>query len=722
MKSVHSKNSLPFLNRELSWLCFNERVLEEAEDPETPLLEKFFFLSVFSENLDEFFMIRVAGVYTKLSQGLTFSNAADGLDLVTLSQRIRKKVLLLQKRKETYSKTIIQNDLVKEKLFLLSPKDLDSKKLKFLDDYYRLSIAPALSPITIDVSHPFPFLSNLVTYLLIEFEDESLSFGLIQIPYLLERVIEISQKGETNQFFLFLEDIISFYSQELFQRKIRSKTLVRVTRDFDYSFKKSYVNDLKKSVSEKIIARHNQRAVRLEHTPGGSERLLSFVKEKLHLRGDQVYAFEFPYDYKGFRELVKLPLAHLKFPKFNPRIPPRLVLSENIFKCLDEGDLLLHHPYESFYTVGEFIQTAARDPKTVAIKQTLYRSSASSPMLEFLMEAARSGKDVTALIELTARFDEETNLDWSKRLVSSGVKVVYGFVGFKTHCKISLVLRKEKGRLSKYSHLSTGNYNPQTANAYTDLGLLTKNEEIGNDLIKIFNILTSFNGSFFQDKASLAKIKLPKFKHLIPAPFCMREVLIEFIRKTKDFKKEGIPGLIVIKVNALIDPYIIKELYEASSRGVKIHLLVRSACSLRPGLEGFSENIIVTSIVDRFLEHSRIFYFKSESIDKLFLGSADLMERNLNSRIEVLFPILEEDLKNRVIGEILQTYFQDNVKARYLLPDGQYVSPKRTKKKLRAQSKFIELARSEGVKSEPYKRAIYHYLQKKGKRPVLYDN
>ena len=723
--------SFPFLNRDLSWLNFNERVLEEAEDPTTPLFEKLRFLSIYSENLDEFFMIRVAGLMKSLQNGQLCCDTPDGLDISVLLGRLRRKIMNLQKRQTSLFSSLVKAELKSEGFSFVRYHDLNREQRKVMQSYYNESVYSALTPISIGISHPFPFLSNLASYLVLEFEEKSdkseksagTSLGLIQIPGLLDRYIEIPLKNmDGNRQFLLLEDLVANFAEKLFQREIKSRFIIRVTRNFDYTFSKSHIHDFKKSVAQKINERHQQKAVRLQYSLGASSNLLKTVKEKCHLSFSDMYLYEYPYDYSGIKEFIKLPYPKLKFPDFNPRIPSRLAMSEDIFKCIEEEDLLVHHPFESFYTIGEFVQTAARDPHTVSIKQTLYRSSGVSPIIEFLMEAARNGKDVTVVIELTARFDEQANIDWAKRLESSGVKVIYGFVGLKTHCKLSLVLRKENGKLSKYSHLSTGNYNPQTARLYTDLGLLTKNQEIGNDLVKVFNVLTALNGTSFRDGVSIQGLKVPDFSHIIVAPFSMREQIISYIRKVKEDENDVESGLIILKVNALIDAAIIKELYEASSRGVKIHLIVRGACSLRPGLEGFSQNIIVTSVVDRFLEHSRIFYFKSTKIDKLLLGSADLMGRNLSSRIEVLFPILEEKVKSRIVGQILHTYSRDNVKARYLLADGRYVLSKKTKKPLRAQTKLIEYARSDGFKSLPYKKAIYHYLQKKGTRPIMYDS
>lgn len=728
MKELLEESFFPFINRDLSWLNFNERVLEEAEDPLTPLFEKLRFLSIYSDNLDEFFMIRVAGYRQKLQHGQFFCDTPDGLEISSLMGKMRHKILFLQQRQESVFSDLCSSELKKRGLHLLSYSELSNKQKDSLDVYFEASVYPALTPLNVDVSHPFPYLSNLVSYLAFELEESvetkmPLSIGLIQIPSLLERLIEIPEEGyEKRRNFILLEDLVSNKADTLFQKRIKSKVIIRVTRDFDYSLEKRPIHDFKKSVAEKINERHNQKAVRLQYTIGASPSLLSMVKKKLGLNYEEMYLFSMPYDYRGIKELVKLPYPKLKFPLFNPRIPSHLGLSEDIFKCIGDSDLLVHHPFESFYTVGEFIRTASKDPHTVAIRQTLYRSSGNSPIIGFLMEAARNGKDVTVVIELTARFDEQANIDWSRRLEHSGAKVVYGFVGMKTHCKLTLVLRKENGKLAKYTHLSTGNYNPQTANLYTDLGLLTKNEEIANDAVKVFNILTGLNGMTFRDGSSLRKVNLPPLKRLILAPLSMRRDLISFIRGVSGDQMSEAPGLIIIKVNALIEPRIIKELYAASSRGVKIHLIVRGACSLRPGLEGISKNIIVTSIVDRFLEHSRIFYFKSSKIDKLYLGSADLMGRNLNSRIEILFPILQESIKNRVIGQILHTYSRDNVKARYLLSDGSYVHAKQVKKKIQAQSKFIEIARSDGFKSHPYKKAIYYYLRKKGTRPIVYDS
>ena len=715
---LNSSKKLPYINRELSWLKFNERILEEAENEKTPLLERLRFLCIFMDNLNEFFMIRVGSLVEKSKQGHVCCVRSYPFEILHLLKKIRQEVFLLQERHENLLRSLIKNRLSKNKIFIKTYKSLSLDQQKEIKEYYFESIFPTLTPVVVGASHSFPFLNNLVNYLFVEFEETGESktdsaIGFVQVPSLLDSLIEVSEEKNKGRSFILLEKIVIEFVGEIFGgRKIKSLALVKVTRNLDYHLLKSNINNLKDSVAKKIITRENQRIIRLECSKRASPFLVSLIKKKLNLKDSQIYFSRYFYACEGFKKIVDLPCPELKFPLFNPRIPSRLVLSDDIFSCIREEDLLVHHPYESFYTIGEFIQTAAKDPQTVAIKQTLYRSSGDSPIVHSLMEAVRNGKDVTIIIELMARFDERNNIDWAQKLERAGVKVSYGFVGLKTHCKISIVLRKEQGKIVTYSHLSTGNYNNATANLYTDLGLLTKNEKIGSELVRLFNMITSL---------SFHSIRKNPFEYLIIAPHDMRKKLIGFIREVRNSSSQDSTRFIIIKINALVDPLVIGELYAASNKGVKIHLIVRGACSLRPGLASYSENIIVTSVIDRFLEHSRIFYFKSKSNERLFLGSADIMPRNFDSRVEVLFPILQENVRSRVINEILSTYCKDNVKARFLLANGKYDFIKTKKEKVRAQSKLIELARSDGFKSLPYKKAIHYDLSKDGSRPIVYE-
>ena len=595
---------IPYINRELSWLKFNERILEEAENEENPLLERLRFLCIYQDNLDEFFMIRVGGLVGQRKQGKVYCSGFCSREISSLLVRIRDEAHKQKEKHEYLLEDLISNQLPLKGIVLKQYRELSFEEKSELKEYYKRSVFPVLTPVVVGASHPFPFLSNLNSYLFVEFEKGcgtlgSSSIGFIQIPSLLESLVEISSTQQGKRVFVLIETMIEEFAEEVFgDRKIKSKTLLRVIRNLDYRFLESNISNLKEVIEKKIITREIQSVVRLELSSNSSPFLVHYIKESLKLKDDVFYFSQFFCASKGLKKLVGLPYPELKFKEFNPRIPSRLVLSEDIFSCIREEDLLVHHPFESFYTIGEFIQTAANDPQTIAIKQTLYRSSGDSPIIQSLIEAVRNGKDVTVVIELMARFDEKNNIDWAKKLEKSGVKVSYGFVALKTHCKLSIVLRREGEKIVKYSHLSTGNYNTETAQLYTDLGLLTSHDGIGDEVLRIFNMITSLN---------INSLKADPFRFLIAAPHDMRKKVISLIREVKKSNSRGVPCFIIIKVNSLVDPIVIRELYSASNSGVKIHLIVRGACCLRPGLEGYSKNIIVTSIIDRFLEHSRIF-------------------------------------------------------------------------------------------------------------------
>ena len=479
------------------------------------------------------------------------------------------------------------------------------------------------------------------------------------------------------------------------------------------------VVDLLKSLQTELINRELQEVVRVEVDEDLPDSILTWLCAALDVSEDDIYKTQKPLNIPGLMSFYGLPFPHLREPNFNPRLPARLSGREDIFSLLGEGDMLVHHPYESFYAVTEFLNAAAEDKSVVAIKITLYRSSGDSPVIQSLINAAENGKQVTAVIELKARFDEKNNIVWSRRLERAGVNVVFGFVGLKTHCKATLVVRREKQKMVRYVHLSTGNYNSQSAKLYTDIGLLTANVDIGADISALFNLLTGFN--FLQsNRGHIDPSFIPQFKAIKMAPIDIRHFTLGQIKHEIDCHKKHSSGLIVAKMNALVDKEIIDALYEASQAGVQIRLIVRGICCLRPGVKGLSENIEVISIVDRFLEHSRIYYFQSAGKRNVFLSSADWMTRNMDRRIEILFPIEDLEVKERLINEILKTSWEDNVKARVLNPDGSYAKRKVADKEMtmRSQSRFIELVREAGIKSLPYDEAIRHNPAKsRGKRP-----
>lgn len=742
----YSSPGLRYFNRDLSWLAFNARVLAEAEDPTTPLLEKLKFLSIFSSNLDEFFMVRVAGI-KKMLEGEFFtdepSDEATGGETLAA---IRTRVMDLVKRKYECLHQVVLPELRKHDVEIVSMSDLKKSQRAYLEDYFFREVFPVLTPMAVDPAHPFPFLTNLSLYLLVMFKRVTRDtpvdippIGLVEIPTVLPRLIPIAtlpgqsetrqyetKPGETRQFetkrqYILLEDLVEAHLGSLFIGfDITATSRVRVTRNLDYKLLENEVVDLLKSVQREVTSREHQEAVRLDFCGEIPPAVFQMLLRELHITEADVYEKTAPLMLNGMMGLYQLPLPNLKDPPFNPRLPRQMESREDIFSLVAEEDLLLHHPYDSFYPTIEFLQQAAHDPAVLAIKQTLYRTSGDSPIIDALIAAAENGKQVTAVVELKARFDEKNNITWARRLERAGVNVVFGFVGLKTHCKMILVVRRESGRLVRYVNLSTGNYNSNTAKLYTDLSLFTVADEIGEDISTIFNLLTGFN-ILTGDGKLRKKLAIPQLKKLALAPTGLRERFLELIGREAIFAKKGVKARIVAKMNALVDREIIDALYAASAAGVEIKLIVRGVCCLRPGVPGLSDGITVISVVDRFLEHSRIFYFEAGGKHEVYLSSADWMSRNMDRRIEVLFPIEDPDYREGIINNLLNLYLLDNVKARVLLPDGRYLKrqPANSTPTVRSQTAFIELARSEGIKSIPYDEAMRHDSTKqKGKRPV----
>lgn len=712
-----------FFNRERSWLEFNARVLEEAASPTVPLLERLHFLAIFTSNLDEFFMVRIAGLKKMLAEGIVNCESADHTPIRVILDQLRDRVTELCQRQHAILRTI-RSELAKEGVRIAKFAELSDGQKSTLKDYFTNNVLPVLTPLAMDSSHPFPSLSNLALYLVINFRlagDEHFKrLGFVEIPSVLPGILPV-EGGSGPHTFIMLEELVAAHLEQLFLGfEIADVKSIRITRNLDYTLLESNVVDLLVSVQKEMIDREHQEAVRLEVQEDILESTLATLIEQLRLTHSDVYRLHRPIDVLTWRTLYNLPLEHLKEKQFNPRLPLRMASNANFFSIINEGDLLVHHPYESFYAVIEFLYTAASDDNVLAIKQTLYRTSGDSPVIEALIKAAENGKKVTAVIELKARFDEKNNIVWARRLERAGVNVVFGFVGFKTHCKATLVVRKEGDRLVRYVHLSTGNYNSQTAKIYADLGLFTADQKIGRDISTVFNLLTGVNVL----SNSLIPIRqniIPKFEEISLSPFNTRQKTIDLIQTEIDFHKSSGHGLIMAKMNALVDQEIIEKLYQASAAGVVIKLIVRGTCSLRPGLPGISENIEVISIIDRFLEHSRIFYFNAGGQKSVFLSSADWMNRNMNRRIEILFPIKDVNVKERIIKGILAIYWADNVKAWRLLADGSYIrrTPQANELPFRAQEKLIELVREEGIKSIPYEHAIrYDLTKKKGLRPV----
>ena len=724
-----------FLNRELSWLEFNARVLQEATVPGTPSLERSKFLSIFTSNLDEFFMVRIAGLKKMLAEDLFSTESPDGLGVRETLKRVRTRTLELVQQKYDCYRQIVIPELAQNHIKICDIGGCDEHQIKALSTYFQNDVFPVLTPLAVDPAHPFPFLSNLSLYLVVTFKSTQFStsthnaesmppIALVEVPSILSRLIKISSP-ENQHHFILLEDLIAKHLNTLFPGfKISQWFCVRVTRNLDFNLLENEVVDLLKTIQKEVINREHQEAVRLEVSANAPKKVVQYLQTTLKLDEDDVYYCGGPLVLSGFRQLYELPLESLKDPPFNPRISVELSGPEDFFTLLSKQDFLVHHPYESFYAVIEFLNSAADDPNVLAIKQTLYRTSGDSPIIDSLIRAAENGKQVTAVVELKARFDEKNNISWARSLERAGVNVVFGFIGLKTHCKATLIVRKEKNSLSRYVHLSSGNYNSSTAKLYTDIGFFTSNSDIGNDVASLFNMLTGFN-VLTGEKAPELAAAYPAMRKIALAPLHLRNKFLTLIDEEIAFHKKHSNGLIFAKMNALVDRFLIAKLYEASAAGVKVQLIVRGICSLRPGVQGISDNIEVISIIDRFLEHSRVFYFHSGGSGRMFLSSADWMPRNMDRRIEVAFPVEHELLKQRLLNEVLNTYWKDNVKARVLQPDGSYIQrkSKNPESSIRAQMLLIQVARERGIKSIPYEKAIRHNSKsKRDKAPVLKKN
>lgn len=665
-----------FINRELSWLEFNARVLEEAEDTSNPLLERVKFLSIFSSNLDEFFMVRVAGLREQaFGDGAPQDYTPDGLRAITQLQRVAVRTQeLVSAQYRCWNESVLPQ-LMQEGIRLLAHDELDAQERESLDRFFRKRAFPILTPMAVDPSHPSPHFHNRQLYLGAMLERHKglgpkQLFAVVQLPPILPRFVPVGQSDELK--FMLLEQAVAARLGELFGGfETLHWTTFRVTRDSDIELLEQESDDMLRLIEERLKARQRGDAVRLEVAIDANEELVQKIVAEESLREaaesasdgySEVYRIPGPLDLTGLMELYDVRNRDkLRSPSFTPQTPRglRIRRGEDLFTSISERDILLHHPFDSFDPVVEFVAHAAKDPKVLAIKQTLYRITADSPITRALMQAAENGKHVTALVELKARFDEERNVGWARQMERSGVHVVFGFLDLKTHCKLSLVVRQETGVLRRYVHLGTGNYNQTTALQYTDLGLFTADEDIGEDASALFNLLTGYSQGH-------------PWRKLVVAPERMHARTIELIEEQTERARQQRPARIFAKLNALVDYRVIEALYRASQAGVPIELVVRGICCLRPGLPGISENIRVTSIVDRFLEHSRIFVFSPDDEAQVFLSSADWMPRNFHRRVEVMFPIEAPDLKERILNEIIPTYLRDNERARILLPEGSY--------------------------------------------------
>jgi len=721
-KDVSLKNPSLLLNREISWLEFNRRVLEEAEDPETPALEKLKFISIFSSNLDEFFQVRV-GALARLIQAGVIDPDPSGITPRQQIEAIAEKARTYVKQQyQCFQGTVLP--LLKEAgIEIHAVESLEKKEIQKLNTYFEGQVFPILTPLAVDAGHPFPFLGNLRLNLMVMFKESQTRVGpqpyaFVDVPSVLPRLIRImdEQKG---YHFVLLDDLIGMNIGSLFPgMNITNCAAFRVTRNQDYDLHEDSVMDLLKSVEAELKDRSNKIAVRLEIKEGTPKKMLQILCSHLEMEQTNVYPLTGPLNLCGLLPLLDLPVAPIhRDPPFNPRIPKRLAGKSDIFSVIREGDILIHHPYDSFAVVVDFINSAAEDPDVMAIKQTLYRVDRDSPIVEALCTAAENGKQVTAVVEIKARFDEEKNIDYANQMVKAGINPVYGFVKWKIHCKATLVVRREGKQLRRYVHISTGNYNSLTAQIYTDVGLLTADPDIGNDVSSLFNVITCFNSWTGGDMLKPENVE-SRFKKIFLAPVNIQDRIIELIEREIKKSSPKKPGRIIAKMNALIDERTIRTLYRASQAGVRIDLIVRGICCLRPGIPGVSDNIRVRSILDRFLEHSRLYYFHNGGEPEIYSGSADWMPRNFKKRAEILYPIRNQALKTRIMDEILMTYLTDNVKARIMQPDGSYqrVMREPNAKPVRSQSALIAIARKGGVKSPPYDQLVHQIGKKKGKK------
>jgi polyphosphate kinase len=679
-----------YINRELSWLEFNRRVLEEAQDPKVPLLERLKFLAIYGSNLDEFFMVRVGGLQQKVQASIAYGSGADRMPVKVQLEKIAeiaRAQIALQYR---CLREEIMPALEKEGVILRGLKDLTTADKAFLTEMFHRQIFPVLTPLAIDPGHPFPHLLNkslnLAVLLQRPTQPEKL-FAVVQVPAVLPRFVQLpSDKGYV---FTPLETVIRMHLPVLFAgMTLEHATIFRVTRNSDFEIDDDEVEDLLKAIEEEVRKRRRGAAVRLEleaDTPAEVEQLLTSA---LDLEPIDVYRLPGLLDLTGLFQVYGLTgYPHLRDPQFVPQPVPELAQATNLWTAIKARDILIHHPYESFGHVIDFIEAAADDERVLAIKQTLYRTSSDSPIVRALQRAADNGKQVTAVIELKARLDEERNIVWARELEKAGVHVVFGFVGLKTHCKVALVVRREEDGIRRYVHLSSGNYNPQTARIYTDLGYFTCNPDFCEDASALFNYLTGYS-------------ELPQWRKLILAPSRLQSFMVEKIDQEAKNQLAGREGRIIAKLNGLLEPVIVQALYRASQAGVRIDIICRGICALRPGLPGISDNIRVISIVDRFLEHSRIYYFGNNGNPEVYTGSADWMDRNLSRRVEVIFQIEPSELKQRLIREILATSMADNVKTRELLPDGSYrrLQPAENQPQVRSQERFLEMAALNGAR------------------------
>ena len=682
-----------YINRELSWIQFNGRVLEEALDERHPLLERVKFLSIFANNLDEFFMIRVSGLRGQLAAGVV-ETPPDGMTPAEQLMAIRRELTpQLALHAQGWHNDLLPK-LRKEGIEVLNYDDLKRKQRKLLRRYFEREIFPALTPLAFDPGHPFPHISNLSLNLAVVIKDPDAGerFARVKVPPVFPRLLRIPSEEKAESYeslglvetssnnFVWLGQVVAANLDMLFPGlEILAAYPFVITRDADQEIEDDEASDLLNAIEESVRMRHFGSAVRLEVTDTMPERIRDILIKNLNLAPYQVYTVQEPVAMADLKELTSVDRPDLKYAPFHPAIPPPLASEESVFSVIKRHNILLYHPYDSFTPVVDLVREAARDPDVLAIKQTLYRVGPNSPIVAALMEAREHGKQVAVLVELKARFDEENNIVWARALEQAGVHVVYGLVGLKTHTKLLMVVRRERDGIKRYVHMSTGNYNDVTARQYSDIGYFTSDPAIGDDVSDLFNALTGYS-------------RKQEYQKLLVAPGKMREQMLSRIEREIQCHKEHGDGYLAFKMNQLVDKRCIQALYRASQAGVKVDLQVRGICCLRPGVSGVSENITVTSVVGRFLEHPRIYFFRNGGDEEILLGSADLMPRNLDRRVEQLFPVEDAQLRQAVRDQILSVHLRDNLQSRRLFPDGSYerVHPQEGEPQLDSQLWMIQ--------------------------------
>lgn len=680
-----------FTNRELSWLAFNKRVLSEAKDNHLPLMERLKFLSITASNLDEFFMVRVASLKDQVNAGYTKKDIAGMTSKEQIDAILKETHKFATAQYNTYNRSFLPS-LKKNGLKIVTEfEKLTEEQADYVDNYFQKEVFPVLTPMAVDSSRPFPLIRNrslnIGALLMDKKKKGTIDFATVQVPSVLPRVVTIPTDGDNCTTVILLEQIIEKNIQKLFLNyRVLCQAPFRVMRNADLSIDEDEAADLLIEIEKQLKKRQWGEAIRLEVEDNIDKRLLKTLRKEFDLSEDAIFKINGPLDLTFLMKVYDIEgFDHLKEPKYIPQQPKMLDASRDLFEQIREHDILLHHPYETFDPVVNFVKKAASDPNVLAIKQTLYRVSSHSPIIASLAQAAENGKQVSVLVELKARFDEENNIVWAKKLEKAGCHVIYGLVGLKTHSKITLVVRKEEDEIRRYVHLGTGNYNDSTAKLYTDMGMFTSKTRYGEDATAVFNMLSGYSEPLVWNKLSLA-------------PLWLRGKFLSLIEREKEHAKNGRPARIIAKMNSLCDPGIIEALYDASEAGVEIDLIVRGICCLRAGIKGLSEHIRVRSIVGTFLEHSRIFYFENNGNAEYYMGSADWMPRNLDKRVEILFPV-EDPILQEEIYHILHMQLSDTKKAHLLMPDGHYVKvDQRGKTPLNSQLYFCEEAMANAKK------------------------